>query len=284
MKTLRALFRDRRFGIGAIVLVVLVLLALLSFFSPYDPSVWRLVPRDLPPSGEHLLGTTSLGQDVFWLLTVAIRNSLSLAVLSAAISRVIALTVGLGSGYFGGWTDRVLMFITDGFIVLPLLLVLILLAMLIQANLSLPVMALLFGVFGWPLDARFIRSQILSLREREFTNTAILSGSPAFKLIVNEYFLFVVPLTMATLIGNMAWVTGMEVTMAYLGLTDVTIPTLGTIMHFALNYQAILLGLYWWIFAPVVTAVVLFAALYLLSQSISDFLDPRARIQRVGAK
>jgi peptide/nickel transport system permease protein len=103
-------------------------------------------------------------------------------------------------------------------------------------------------------------------------------------LIVNEYFLFVVPLTMATLIGNMAWVTGMEVTMAYLGLTNVTIPTLGIVLHFALNYQAILLGLYWWIFAPVGTAVLLFAALYLLSQSISDFLDPRARIQRVGAR
>ncbi len=284
MKTLRALFRDRRFGIGATVLIVLVALALLSFFAPYDPSVWRVVPRDLPPSTEHFLGTTSLGQDVFWLLTVAIRNSLSLAVLSAAISRVIALTVGLVSGYFGGVIDRLLMFITDGFIVLPLLLILILLALLIQENLSLPVLALLFGVFGWPLDARFIRSQILSLREREFTYTAILSGSPAFKLIVNEYFLFVVPLTMATLIGNMAWVTGSEVTMAYLGLTNVTIPTLGIVLHFALNYQAILLGLYWWIFAPVVTAVLLFAALYLLSQSISDFLDPRARIQRVGAR
>jgi ABC-type dipeptide/oligopeptide/nickel transport systems, permease components len=284
MKTLRALFRDRRFGIGATVLIVLVLLALLSFFAPYDPSVWRVVPRDLPPSAQHLLGTTSLGQDVFWLLTAAIRNSLSLAVLSAAISRIIALTVGLVSGYFGGMIDRVLMFITDGFIVMPILLVLILLALLIQQNLSLPVMALLFGVMGWPLDARFIRSQILSLREREFTYTAILSGTPSFKLIVNEYFLFVVPLTLATLIGNMAWVTGMEVTMAYLGLTNVTIPTLGIVLHFALNYQAILLGLYWWIFAPVVTAVLLFAALYLLSQSISDFLDPRARIQRVGAK
>ena len=284
MKTLRALFRDRRFGIGATVLIVLVLLALLSFFAPYDPSVWRVVPRDLPPSWAHPFGTTSLGQDVFWLLTVAIRNSLSLAVLSAAISRFIALAVGLVSGYFGGMIDRVLMFITDGFIVMPILLVLILLALLIQQNLSLPVMALLFGVMGWPLDARFIRSQILSLREREFTYTAILSGTPSLKLIVNEYFLFVVPLTMATLIGNMAWVTGMEVTMAYLGLTNVTIPTLGIVLHFALNYQAILLGLYWWIFAPVVTAVLLFAALYLLSQSISDFLDPRARIQRVGAK
>jgi peptide/nickel transport system permease protein len=283
LKTIRALFRDRRFGIGATVLIILVVLALMSFFAPYDPNVWRVVPRDLPPSLDHILGTTSLGQDVFWLLTVAIRNSLSLAVLSAAISRVIALTVGLVSGYFGGMIDRVLMFITDGFIVLPLLLILILLALLIQENLSLPVMALLFGVFGWPLEARFIRSQILSLREREFTNTAILSGTPSLKLIVNEYFLFVVPLTMATLIGNMAWVSGMEVTMAYLGLTNVTIPTLGIVLHFALNYQAILLGLYWWIFAPVVIAVLLFAALYLLSQSISDFLDPRARIQRVGA-
>jgi peptide/nickel transport system permease protein len=82
----------------------------------------------------------------------------------------------------------------------------------------------------------------------------------------------------------MIWVTGMEVTLAYLGLTDVTIPTLGTILHFALSYQAILLGLWWWVFAPIGAAVALFVALYLLSMSISDFLDPRARIQRVGAR
>jgi peptide/nickel transport system permease protein len=284
MKTLRALFRDTRFSIGAIVMGVLITLALLSFFSPYDVTVWRLVPRDLPPSGEHLLGTTSLGQDVFWLLTASIRNSILLAFLAAAISRVIALTVGLVSGYMGGTIDRVLMFINDGFIVLPLLLILILLTLLIQEHLSLPVMALLFGVMGWAIDSRFIRSQILSLREREFTYTAILSGTPVFKLIINEYLLFVMPLTLATLIGNMAWVTGMEVTMAYLGLTDVSIPTLGMVLHFALNYQAILLGLYWWIFAPVGAAVALFVALYLLSQSFSDFLDPRARIQRVGSR
>ena len=283
MKTLRALFADRRFSIGAIVMVILVLLALTSFFSPYDPTVWRVVPRDLPPSWEHLLGTNSLGQDVFWVMTFGIRNSLLLAVLSATISRIIALTVGLVSGYMGGIIDRVLMFINDGFIVLPLLLVLVLLALLLQEHLNLIMMALLFGVMGWALDARFIRTQILSLRERDFTYTAILSGTPSFRLIVDEYLLYVVPLTMATLIGNMAWVTGMEVTLAYLGLTDVTIPTLGTILHFALNYQAILLGLWWWIFTPIGTSVALFVALYLLSISISEYLDPRARIQRVGA-
>lgn len=284
MKTLRALFRDGRFSLGAAVMFVLVGLALLSFFAPYDPTVWRVVPRDLPPSWEYLLGTSSLGQDVFWQLTFAIRNSLLLAVFAAAISRVIALTVGLVSGYSGGLVDRVLMFINDGFIVLPLLLVLVLLAMLLQEHLSLLTMALLFGVMGWALDARFIRSQILSLREREFTYTAILSGTPALKLIFNEYLLFVVPLTMATLIGNMIWVTGMEVTLAYLGLTDVTIPTLGTMLHFALNFQAILLGLWWWLFAPIGAAAALFVALYLLAMSISEYLDPRARIQRVGAR
>jgi peptide/nickel transport system permease protein len=283
MKTLKALFRDGRFAIGATVMSILVVLALLSLFSPYDPTEWRVVPRDLPPSGQHILGTSSLGQDVFWVLTAAIRNSLVLAVLAATISRIIALTVGMVSGYSGGMVDRVLMFINDGFIVLPLLLILILLALLLQQNLSLPVMALLFGVMGWALDARFIRSQVLSLREREFTYTAILTGVPTLKMIMNEYLLFVVPLTMATLIGNMAWVTGMEVTLAYLGLTDATIPTLGTMLQFAINYQAILLGLWWWIFTPIGTAVALFSALYLLSQSISDFLDPRARIQRVGS-
>jgi peptide/nickel transport system permease protein len=163
-------------------------------------------------------------------------------------------------------------------------LILVLLAMLIQEHLNLLTMALLFGVMGWALDARFIRSQILSLREREFTYTAILSGTPTLKLIFNEYLLFVVPLTLATLIGNMIWVTGMEVTLAYLGLTDVTIPTLGTVLHFALNYQAILLGLWWWVFAPIGAAAALFVALYLLSVSISEYLDPRARIQRVGAR
>jgi peptide/nickel transport system permease protein len=284
MKTLRALFSDRRFAIGATVMSILIVLALLSFFSPYDPTEWRVVPRDLPPSGEFILGTSSLGQDVFWVLTHAIRNSLALAVLAATISRIIALTVGLVSGYSGGVVDRVLMFINDGFIVLPLLLILILLALLLQENLSLPSMALLFGVMGWALDARFIRSQVLSLREREFTYTAILTGVPTLRMIMNEYLLFVVPLTMATLIGNMAWVTGMEVTLAYLGLTDVTIPTLGTMLQFAIDYQAILLGLWWWIFTPIGAAVALFSALYLLSQSISDFLDPRARIQRVGAR
>jgi peptide/nickel transport system permease protein len=284
MRTLRELFKDRRFAIGAAVLLVLFGLALLSFFSPDDPTEWHVAPRDLRPSWEHLFGTDSKGQDVFWQVSFAARNSLIVALVGAAISRVIVVIVGLVSGYSGGITDRVLMFISDGFMVIPLFLILVLLAMLIREQMNLATMALLFGVVGWPWDTRLVRSQILSLREREFTYTAILSGAPARKLIINEYIPFIIPLVLATFINHTAFVVGMEMTLALIGLTDLTIPTLGSVLNWAIDYQAPLLGLWWWLFAPIGVAILLFVALYLVSVSVSVYLNPRARIQRVGAR
>ena len=284
MKTLRELLRDGRISFGMAVLLVLGVLALLSFFSPYDPLEWRVVMRDLPPSWEHPLGTTSLGQDVFWRMTFAVRNSLILAVLASAISRVIAVTVGLVAGYCGGIVDRVLMFISDGFLVMPIFLILVLLMMLVREYMNIMYLALLLGILGWSWDARLIRSQILSLREREFTYTAILSGEPTHRLVFREYVPFVMPLVLATLINYTAWVVGMEITLALVGLTDLTIPTLGSVLKWAIDYQALLLRLWWWVFAPIGVAIALFVALYLISVSISEYLDPRARIQRVWVK
>jgi len=284
MKTVRELLRDGRFSFGAGVLLVLAVLALLSFFSPYDPLEWHVVLRDMPPSWEHPLGTNSMGQDVFWQMPFAIRNSLLLAVFGAAISRIIAVTAGLTAGYRGGITDRVLMLLGDGSLVIPLFLILVLLALLLREYMNLVTLGLVFGIVGWGWDTRLIRSQILSLREREFTYTAILSGTPTRKLIFNEYIPFIIPLVLATFINHMAFVVGMEITLAFVGLTDLTIPTLGTMLHWAVSYQAILLGLYSWLFAPVGVAVAFFVAMYLLSVSISNYLDPRARMQRVGAR
>lgn len=284
MKTLRELSRDGRFTLGAIVVLILIVLGLLSFFSPYDPLEWRVVPRDMPPSRAHLLGTDSKGQDVFWQMTFAIRNSLALAVFAAAISRIIAVAVGLIAGYLGGTADRVLMFISDGFLVMPLFLIIVMLAMLVRQHMNTVNLALLLGLLGWAWDARLIRSQILSLREREFTYTAILCGTPTYKLIFNEYFLFIVPLVFTTLINNMAWVVGMEITLALIGLTNVDIPTLGAMLRWAVSYQAMLLGLWWWLLAPIGVSIALFVGLYLVSLGTSEYLDPRARIQRVGAR
>ena len=283
VKTLRELCRDRRFGLGAVMLLVLAVLIFLTLFSPYDPTEWRVAPRDMSPSWGHLLGTSSLGQDVFWRMTFAVRNSVALALLASLISRVIAVTVGLVAGYSGRVVDRVLMFFADGFLVIPMLLLIIMLSVLVE-RLSLMSLGVLLGVIGWAWAARRIRSQVLSLREREFTYTAILSRTPTRKLIFNEYFPFIIPLVLATFINHMAFVVGMEMTLSLIGLTDLTIPTLGAMLKWALSYEAMLLGLWWWLLTPIVVAVSLFVALYLVSVSISVYLDPRARMQRVGAR
>ncbi len=283
MKILRDLFRDYRFCFSFGVLVVILIMAFLSIVSPYDPTLWNVVPRDLRPSAKYLLGTDSNGQDIFWQATFAVRNSLVISLIAALISRVIAILVGMIAGYKGGSTDRVLMFISDSLLVIPLFLIMVLLAMMVRKYMNLVVLGLMLSVFGWAWDARTIRSIILSLREREFTQTAVLSGTGTVKLVLNEYMPFAMPFVFSTLINNISWAIGLEITLAFLGLVNLNIPTLGTMLNWAITYQAMFLGRWWWVLTPVVLSVFLFIALYWLSVSISEYLDPRTRIQRVGA-
>lgn len=283
MKILKDLFRDYRFCFSFAVLIIILVLAILSIFDPYDPTLWNVVPRDLKPSAKYLLGTDSNGQDIFWQATFAVRNSLIISLIAGLVSRVIAIIVGMVAGYKGGWVDRVLMFIGDSLLVIPLFLIIVMIAMLVRQFMNLVLLGLMLSFFGWAWDARLIRSMILSLRERDFTRTAVLSGTGTVKLVLNEYMPFTMPLIFSTLINNISWAIGLEITLAILGLVNLNIPTLGTMLNWALFSQSILLGRWWWYLTPVVLSLFLFIALYWLSVSISEYLDPRTRIQRVGA-
>lgn len=286
MRLLRDLFKDYRFAVAFVVVCLLVVLAGLSAFSPYDPLRMYQTPRALPPSTSHLLGTNWLGQDVFWRLTFAIRNSLTIALIASLTSRIIATLVGMVAGYKGGFLDRVLMTVGDTTMVLPILVVLILASLVLREWVrSMVNLGLLLAFFAWAWDARVIRSQVLSLREREFTFAALLSGMGTFRLVVKQYLPFLFPVVFTTLINNMSWAIGMEITLAYLGLgVDPTVPTIGTMLQTAIYRQALFLGLWWWLLAPIVTAVLLFVALYWLSLALSEYLDPRARLQRIGVR
>ena len=282
MNVLRDLLRDYRFSWGFWILVIMVAFASLSFFSPYDPTIWGEVPRDMRPSAEYWLGTDSNGQDIFWMATFAVRNSLTIALIAGLVSRMIAVMVGMIAGYLGGASDRVLMFVSDSLLVIPLFLMIVMLAMLIRDSMNVISLGLLLAIFGWAWDARLIRSQILSLREQDFTKTAILSGTGTIRMVLNEYMPYSTPLIFSTLINNMAWAIGLEITLAILGLLDLAIPTLGTMLYWAISYQAVLLGRWWWVLTPIALSIFLFVALYWLSVSVSEYLDPRRRIQRVG--
>ena len=273
---------DRRFRIAVIFLGAVMLMFLLSFFSPYDPNETFVVAMDVPPSSEYFFGTNSRGQDIFWWMTFAVRNSLLMGVITAVISRVIAIIVGLSAGYEGGWLDKFLMSINDSFIVLPLLPILILLGFLLRDMMNLFLLAVILGFFGWPYDARLIRSQVLSLKERLFTRTAVFSGTNSFWITMKEHLPFVLPIVFATTINNMLWSIGMEVTLSILGLSDLTTPSLGTALFWANQHGALVAGVWWWVAAPALVAIILFLGLYLFFASINEYIDPRTRLRLIG--
>jgi peptide/nickel transport system permease protein len=273
---------DGRFRVAFLFLLATVVLSLLSFVSPYDPGKTFMVPPDMPPSIEYPFGTSSRGQDIFWWMAFAVRNSLVLGILTAIISRLIAIFVGLTAGYRGGWVDRILMSINDSFVVMPVLPILILLSFLLRGNMSLMTLALIMGLFGWPWDARLIRAQVLSLKERPFTRTAVYSGTTSFWISINEHLPFVLPVVFATTINNLLWSIGMEVTLSVLGLSDVTLPTIGTTIFWANQHQALVAGIWWWLGAPVAIAIILFLGLYLLFSSVNEYIDPRTRLRQMG--
>lgn len=279
---LRDLLRNIDFKVGFVIFIIMLIFCIISFFTPYDPRAWHVVPRDLPPSLSHPFGTNSLGKDIFWDTLVALRNSISVASLAAFISRFFSVILGLISGYKGGTVDRVITFLTDVFLTLPLVLILLLIASLGGKNLSPVKLGLIMGCLSWAWDTRVIRSKVLSLRESDFTYTALLSGQKSLTLVTKEYLPFIFPIVFSTFINNMIWCIGMEITLGIFGLLSVESPTLGVTLYWAIKYQAVYLGLWWWLLAPLLISIFLIVSLYLISISTSEYLDPRMRTQRVG--
>ena len=239
------------------------------------------MPLDVPPCWEFPLGTTSRGQDVFWLLTFAIRNSLLFGITVAVISRCLALVIGLVAGYAGGITDRVLMSVNDSFIVIPLFPILVLFYFVMRDSMSWALLALVMAGLGWAYDARLIRSVAMGLRTREFTDTAIFSGMTMRQILLREHLPYVLPIVFSTTMNNINWSIGLEVTLSVLGFTDINTPTIGIMIYWANQHTAMVAGIWWWIAFPVLLVVMTFIGLFLLAVAINEHVDPRSRLDRV---
>ena len=282
---LRDLLRyNLEFRIGIVLVGFVLVLSMLSYVSPYPPQDVYVVPPDVPPSLSYWLGTTSRGQDLFWLLTFSIRNTLLFGITVAVISRILALVIGLVAGYAGGWVDRALMSINDTFIVIPLFPILVLFYFVMKDHMSWGLLALMMACLGWAYDARLIRSVALSLRTREFTETGIFSGMSMRQILVEEHLPYVLPIVFSTTMNNINWSIGFEVTLSVLGFTDINTPTVGVLIYWANQHTALVAGIWWWIFFPVLFVVILFIGLFLLAISMNEYIDPRSRLARMGMR
>jgi peptide/nickel transport system permease protein len=280
---LRDLLRHNlEFRIGLILVGIVLTLALASLVSPYPELDTYVVAPDVPPSLTYWFGTTSRGQDVFWQVTVAIRNTLLFGLTVALLSRIISLVIGLVSGYKGGLVDRILMSINDTFIVIPLFPILVLFYFVMRDAMSWFRLALIMSLLGWAYDARLIRSVAMSLKQREFTQTSVFSGMTTREILIREHLPYVLPIVFSTTLNNMNWSIGLEVTLSVLGFTDINTPTIGGMIFWANQHTALVAGIWWWIAFPIAVVLTAFIGLFLLSISMNEFIDPRSRLRRMG--
>jgi peptide/nickel transport system permease protein len=260
---------NTRLTVGLVILTIFFILGgILPFISPYDPRSWNIVPRNLPPSGEHFFGTNNLGQDTFWLLSYAIRNSLLIGLMVGFFATLIGVLVGLTAGFLGGIADRALTLTMDVFIVVPSLPILILMASLLQGRASLVTIGVVLIIFNWPWPARQVRSIALSMREREFINTARFAGSGTARIVTREILPYIYAWSLANFVNTVLVAIAIESGLAVIGLSSLEQPTLGTMIYWALQHQALLGARWWWIGSPVVAIMLLFVSLFLVTTGV----------------
>ena len=272
---------DKNMMFSIILLSITLVMILIGAFSKYDPSQYFLFPKSKSPSRSNIMGTTSLGQDTFLTLAKALPNSLLIGSMAAVISRILAVFLGTFGGYKGGKIDGIISVIAESFIVIPRLPLLILIAFTFKQQLNILTMGFILAILDWGWPSKRYRSQILSLKEREFTQNAKFSGMGDVEIILKEYMPFLIPYIIVDIISGIIWAIGMETTLSVLGLFDLEIPTIGTMIYWANYHNAIYRGIWWWWGFPVIFLVITIFGLYLLSVSLQNYLDPQTRIQRI---
>ncbi|MEM2111936.1 MAG: ABC transporter permease [Candidatus Bathyarchaeia archaeon] len=246
--------------LGSIIVFSIVGLKTLSHINPYKI---RAYDPNLPPNNVNLLGTNALGRDMFTGILLSTLNSLLIGIIGAGIGVLIGILVGASAAYFGGKLDHILRILTDTFLVIPMLPVMILIGSILRWNVL--IMGVSFVIFTWAWSSRTIRSQILSLKRRDFIELARLSGMSEIKILFIEILPHLIPWILSSLIYAIMWVMINETGLSFLGLGPTNDITFGTMIYWAFKYGSLYRGI-WWAWAPVVVMLsLIFISLYTIS-------------------
>ena len=263
-----------RLKAGIIVTSFFMILGFVVYYLPHiNPFAYNSYPKKLLPSLAHWLGTTSMGQDIFWLLIEAIHNSLVIGLIVATIGTVVGVLVGLLAGFSGGMLDRVLTVITDTFVVIPSLPILILMTSLMKGSATVILMALVLAMFAWAWPSRQIRSMALSIKERDFIHTAWFSGEGTLQVVVTEILPYALTWSLSNFMNATLVAIASESSLAVLGLSPGNLISLGNMIQWARQRNAIFARQWFWIGSPIIATVVLFIGLFLLITGYNDYLS-----------
>jgi peptide/nickel transport system permease protein len=273
-----AFFKDNRtFTFGLLLLLALYLFGFIgSQLISAKRADMGANPLNLGPTGEYPLGTDGLGRDMLAVMVIGIPNTFKIGFLAGAVGLVIGTFIGLLGGYYKGYADAVFSSFADVMLVIPTLAILITVSAYVRV-VTVEIMALIVGLLAWPLPARVIRSQTLSLRDRLFVEVAKLSGANDFEIITFQILPNLTAYLAASFVGAVSSGILTAVGLEVLGLGPQNVPTIGRTLFYAFKYTALFRGMWWWWGPPVVTLAIIFTGLFWMSISLDKYANPRLK-------
>jgi peptide/nickel transport system permease protein len=278
--TAKATLRNPRVAVGVAVLLFVIGLATIGpHLTPYK-TIQLTSQISSPPSWKHPFGTDEFGDDIYAQVAYGTGISLIVGFIAAIIGSFIGIMIGFFAAYKGGMVDELLMFVTNMFLVIPSIAILLILAALLPYSWrTIWTEAVIIGIFNWPWAARALRSQVMSLKAREFVLVAKMSGLKSSTIMFHE----ILPNMLAYVILNfMFQFSGAilsEVTLDFLGLGAPNSYSLGWVLNQAFQWNAVQAGWWWWPGFPGIIVTALFVSLYLMPTGLEQILNPRLRVR-----
>jgi len=278
------LLRSPKIAIGLCLAGVFGIVAIIGpLIAPYSPNASASTTLSVPqsPSAAHLLGTTQVQQDVLSQLLVGGRSTILVSLVAGLAATVLAVLFGVTSGYFGGWADDLLSMLANIFLVLPALPLLIVIFGFLGkgANPNDLVIGVIISVTGWAFGARQLRAQTLSMRNRDFVDSARIIGEKSWRIMAFEILPNLIPVVATSFLFTVIYGVGTYTALSFLGVINTSHWSWGTMLYWAQSAQAAQqVHLEWWWFVPPGLAVGLFGTgLALLNFGIDEFVNPRLR-------
>ena len=262
--------------VAGLIIMLLALLPMALGLTLLDPMLGEIM-GDMPnllPSWQHPLGTQSEGRDVLVLLAHGTPATLTIGLIGGTVALLLGTTLGFVSGYFGGIVDTIIKTAVDVGLTIPPLAILILIAASFPV-VTLVAMGIVVASTSWMFSARVIRSQVISLREREFVKLARLSGAGNLHIIVFELIPNLIPFLAANFVNAVTTTILASIGLEVLGLGPQQSRTLGSMIYEALYYTAMWRGLWWWWFPPILVLIFIFLGLFLISTALDRYGNPR---------
>lgn len=280
-----AILHNRKAMVGLTIFVIFCVLAAVpeAFTSVRHPNALAFTPRQ-HPSAHHWLGTTGLGQDVYAQLVYGTRQSLIIALVAGFFATVLSVLIGVSAAYLGGVADDALSVLTNIFLVIPTFPLIIILATYAGKG-TLLVVLIVLVITGWSYGANQLRAQTLSLRNRDFLESARVRGERRSYIIVFEVLPTMTSLIMANFLGAALYSVLTAAGLQFLGLGDPNSISWGTMLYWSQNQAALQTGLPWWSIAPGLCVALLGASFALINYAFDEISNPALRpVRRIRVK